>query len=170
MLVDDVDLAPLTELGMPVTSTTSADVDSSILFGLPGSGVRPALRLEGTVLSTKSLEVGDGVSYGYLYRAPAKTRVALVTGGYAQGIVRSLGNRAKVEIAGEVHPIVGRVAMDVCVIEIGDALIEAGDRVVFFGGDGPAADHLADWGSITGLTAAELVTVVGMNARREHTA
>lgn len=170
VLVDEVDLASLIELGMPAACDVPADADSSILFGLPGSGVRPALRLAGAVLSTKPLEVGDGVSYGYLYRASRSTRVALVTGGYAQGIVRSLGNSARVEIRGELHPIVGRVAMDVCVVEIGDAPIHEGDEVIYFGGDGPAAQHLADWGSITGLTAAELVTVVGMNARREHTA
>nr|WP_239528258.1 alanine racemase C-terminal domain-containing protein [Microbacterium esteraromaticum] len=168
VLVDEVDLAPLTALGMQASCNTSPDADSSILFGLPGSGVRPALRLTGAVLSTKPLEVGDGVSYGYLYRASRRTRVALVTGGYAQGVVRSLGNRAHVEIRGDLHPVVGRVAMDVCVVEIGDALIEEGDEVIYFGGDGPAAQHLAEWSSITGLAAAELVTVVGMNARREH--
>jgi len=170
VLVDDVDLAPLMERGMRATTTAAADADPGVLFGLPGSGGRPALRLAGTVLSTKPLDAGDGVSYGYLYRASGRTRVALVTGGYAQGIVRSLGNRARVEIRGELHPIVGRVAMDVCVVEIGDALIEEGDEVVFFGGDGPAAAHLAEWEDITGLTSAELVTAVGMNARREHTA
>jgi alanine racemase len=168
VLVDEADAAVLAELGLPATTDAVADVDPHVLFGLPGSGVDPAMHLTGTVLSLKPLEAGDGVSYGYLYRAVRPTRVALVTGGYAQGIVRSLGNSAQVEIGGCLHPVVGRVAMDVCVVEIGDAELEEGDKVTYFGGAGPAAQQVAHWARITGLTPAEIVTTVGMHARREH--
>ena len=168
VLVDEVDAAVLAELGLPATTDARADVDPHVLFGLPGSNVDPAMRLTGTVLSTKPLDAGDGVSYGYLYRAAGPTRVALVTGGYAQGIVRSLGNSARVEIRGRLHPVVGRVAMDVCVVEIGDADLDEGDEVTYFGGAGPAAQQVADWARITGLTPPEIVTAVGMHARREH--
>lgn len=168
VLVDEVDAAVLAELGLPATTDARADVDSRVLFGLPGSNVDPAMRLTGTVLSIKPLDAGDGVSYGYLYRAAGPTRVALVTGGYAQGIVRSLGNSARVEIRGRLHPVVGRVAMDVCVVEIGEADLDEGDEVTYFGGSGPAAQQVADWARITGLTPPEIVTAVGMHARREH--
>ena len=50
----------------------------------------------GTVLVVKPLRAGEGVSYGYTHRAARDTRIALVVGGYAQGIVRALGNRAPV--------------------------------------------------------------------------
>jgi alanine racemase len=170
VLVDEGDVAALAERGIPATTTAIADVDPHVVFGMPGSGLSQAMRLTGSVLSTKPLDEGDGVSYGYLYRAARPTRVALVTGGYAQGIVRALGNSAHVEIRGRLHRMVGRVAMDVCVVEIGDDEIEEGDEVTYFGGAGPAAHQVADWARITGLTAAEIVTAVGMNARREHVA
>lgn len=170
VLVDDVDVAPLRALGLNATSGEVPDVDPNVVFGMPGSGVRSAMTLSGRVLSTKPLDAGDGVSYGYLYRAARPTRIALVTGGYAQGIVRALGNRAQVEIRGRAHPIVGRVAMDVCVVEIGDDVVEEGDAAIYFGGGGPAADNLGDWAAITGLTPAELVTAVGLHALREHVA
>ena len=54
------------------------------------------MRLTGSVLLTKALRAGEGVSYGYTHRADADTRVALVTGGYAQGVVRGLGDRISV--------------------------------------------------------------------------
>lgn len=170
LLVDEVDVAALAELGMPATPTAIADVDPHIVFGMPGSGLSQAMRLTGSVLSTKPLDAGDGVSYGYLYRAARPTRVALVTGGYAQGIVRALGNSAQVEMNDRLHHVVGRVAMDVCVVEIGDAEVNEGDEVTYFGGVGPAAHQVADWARITGLTPAEIVTAVGMHARREHIA
>ncbi len=137
------------------------------LFGLPGSGGTPALRLTGTVLSVKDLRRGEGVSYGYAYRAPVDTRVALVTGGYAQGIVRALGGGADVMIAGMRHPIVGRVAMDVCVVEIGGSQVGRGDEALFLGDASKGEPSLADWLAPTGLSAGELITMVGLRALRE---
>ncbi|MEV4688358.1 alanine racemase C-terminal domain-containing protein [Microbacterium sp. LWH3-1.2] len=140
----------------------------SWFFGLTGvqHPTAPALRLTGTVLSVKDLRAGEGVSYGYAYRAPADTRVALVTGGYAQGIVRGLGGAVHVVIAGERHAIVGRVAMDVCVVEIADAAIPRGAEVLFLGDPALGEPSLADWVHATGLTAGELITAVGLRATR----
>ncbi|WP_345750152.1 alanine racemase [Microbacterium rhizophilus] len=135
-----------------------------LLYGLPGSGGEPALSLASPILSIKPLLAGEGVSYGYTHRAAADTRVALIGGGYAEGVVRALGNRARVELAGAVRPIVGRVAMDVCVIDIADAA--PGDEAVYFG-SGLVRDGLAEWAEITGLAPAELVCAVGLHVQRE---
>ncbi|MDR7186122.1 alanine racemase [Microbacterium trichothecenolyticum] len=149
----------------------SDTLSAAALLGLPGAAhaAVPALRLTGTVLSVKDLREGEGVSYGYAYRAPADTRVALVTGGYAQGIVRALGGAVDVAIAGERHPVVGRVAMDVCVVDIRDAAVRRGDEVLFLGDPADGEPSLADWVRETGLTAGELVTMVGLRAGREET-
>jgi alanine racemase len=144
---------------------TVASIDGGELYGLGGAGT-PVLRLMGTVLSVKALRAGEGVSYGYAYRAPADTRIALVTGGYAQGIVRALGGAVDVGIAGDRHRIVGRVAMDVCVVEIADAVTQRGDEVLFLGDPAQGEPSLDGWVGATGLTAAELITVVGLRARR----
>lgn len=138
------------------------------LLGMPGAGVAPVLRLSGTVLSVKDLRAGEGVSYGYAYRADADTRVALVTGGYAQGIVRGLGGAVDVAIAGERRPIVGRVAMDVCVVDIRDAAVGRGDEVLFLGDPARGEPSLGDWVRATGLFASELITTVGLRAIREE--
>lgn len=141
------------------------------LFGLPDAvpGALPALRLTGTVLSVKELRAGEGVSYGYAFRAPDDTRVALVTGGYAQGIVRALGNEADVSLSGVRHRIVGRVAMDVCVVDVPDADVRRGDVALFLGDAAAGEPALADWVRITGWTAGELITAVGLRAVREET-
>lgn len=151
----------------PATDQTLA---AAMLFGLPGADpeASPALRLTGTVLSVKELRAGEGVSYGYAYRAPADTRAALVTGGYAQGVVRELGGAVDVAIAGERHPIVGRVAMDVCVVEIADAAVARGDEVLFLGDPAKGEPSLAGWVRVTGLQASELITTVGLRAIREE--
>ncbi|KAF2411976.1 alanine racemase [Microbacterium sp. B35-04] len=160
---------PRVEAGTAI-ARPSTGLSASTLFGLPGAEppARTALRLSGTVLSVKDLRAGEGVSYGYAYRADADTRVALVTGGYAQGIVRGLGGAVDVAIAGERHPIVGRVAMDVCVVDIRDAAVRRGDEVLFLGDPAHGEPSLAEWVRATGLFAPELITAVGLRAIREE--
>ncbi|WP_022878352.1 alanine racemase C-terminal domain-containing protein [Microbacterium sp. B19] len=143
-------------------------VDAATLYGLPGGDPRakPVLSLHGRVLGTKPLLAGEGVSYGYIHRAPSDTTVALVTGGYAQGVVRSLGNVADVVIAGRRHRIVGRVAMDVCVVDVTDARPEWGTDAVFFGDPDAGHPSLSDWTDATGWNAGEIVAAVGARAVR----
>lgn len=174
LLVDDAPAARvLADAGVSgATTTHQPDLDPLTLFGLPGGApdATPAMRLTGAVLSVKALRAGEGVSYGYAFRAPADTRVALVTGGYAQGIVRALGNRAHVLVGGVRHRIVGRVAMDVSVVDVGDSPVARGDEVVFFGDPRTGEPSLAEWVDATGLEPAELITAVGLRATREYTA
>jgi alanine racemase len=153
--------------GAAVSGEGDPTLDPRAVFGLDDAANTPVMRLSGSVLSIKELKAGEGVSYGYTHRASADTRIALVTGGYAQGIVRALGDRADVRIGSSRHPIVGRVAMDVCVVDIGPAGVKRGDEVVFFGGD-PDDPHVSEWSGFTGLTATELVSIVGQRALRER--
>lgn len=163
VLVDERDRGAAAEAGVDVTDAP-ATVEGRHLFGLPAA---PVMTARSRVLSLKTLRRGEGVSYGYTHRATEDTRIALVSGGYGQGVARALGNRVAVEIAGGLHPVVGRVAMDVFVVDIGAAAVASGDDVVLFGGDGPAQDAVGTWAAATGLDAAELVCAVGLRARRE---
>ncbi|HKT57509.1 MAG TPA: alanine racemase C-terminal domain-containing protein, partial [Microbacterium sp.] len=133
-------------------------------------GRSAAMRLSGTALVVKRLRAGEGVSYGYRHRAARDTRIALVTGGYAQGIVRSLGGAADVVISGVRRPIVGRVAMDVCMIDIDDLDVRRGDEAVFFGDPALGEPSVRDWAAATGLHESEIVTAVGRRALREAVA
>jgi alanine racemase len=164
---DDVDRLGAEFPGTAVGGTGTPTLDPDEMYGLPGSTGAPVMRLTGTVLLTKALRAGEGVSYGHTHRASADTHVALVTGGYAQGVVRGLGDHISIGIRGMLHPVVGRVAMDVCVIDIGDAAVARGDEAVFFGGerDDPS---LGEWVAHSGLTAGELVTAIGLRVQRRR--
>lgn len=171
VLVDsDAEVATLALEGIEAVTRGDADIDAGLLYGLPeADGVvrtRPVMRLVGRVLSTKALKAGDAVSYGYTHRVAADTTAALITGGYAQGIVRALGNHAHVDVDGSLRPIIGRVAMDVCVVDAAARSVAPGDEVTYFGGAGPAGPNLARWAAVTGLTAGELIAVAGAHAER----
>lgn len=145
-----------------------AVLDPELVFGFRGG--RPAMRFVGSVIGVKALRAGEGVSYGYIHRAPADTRVALVSGGYAQGVVRMLGESAEAVIGGVRHPIIGRVAMDACVLDVGDADVSRGDDVVFFGQPGLGDPSIAEWAAVTGLAPGEITTLVGTRVARSVTA
>ncbi|GGD37555.1 hypothetical protein GCM10010915_17960 [Microbacterium faecale] len=147
-------------------AVTGRALSLEAVFGIDGEGV-PAMTFAAPVLQTKPLLAGDGVSYGYLHRAEKATRVALVAGGYAQGVARAIGSRASVVIAGSERPIIGRVAMDVCVVDVGNAPVSPGDEAVYFGSAAPQS--LARWAEASGWTMLELVAIVGLGAEREET-
>jgi alanine racemase len=153
---------------VPASAVAAVPVDWTLasreLYGLPGGPGEPVLRALGRVVNVKPVRAGEGVSYGYLHRARTDSRLALVTGGYAQGVVRALGSRVEVCVGGRRHPIVGRVAMDVCVVDVGDTPAAIGDEVVYLGaGDGEPT--LGEWAEATKLDAAELA--VGVASRFE---
>lgn len=146
-------------------------LDAQAVFGIStaaGFG-RAAMRMTGVVLSVKPLRAGESVSYGYTHTASEDTRLALITGGYAQGVVRALGNRADVRLAGGRRTIVGRVAMDVCVVDIGEAEVARGDEAVFFGDTRAGEPTVAEWAAATGLDVREITAVAGDLAQREQT-
>ncbi|MHA6668008.1 alanine racemase C-terminal domain-containing protein [Homoserinimonas sp. A447] len=107
-------------------------------------------RLDAEVLTVKRVGPGAGVSYGHTYRTTTPTTLALVAIGYGHGLPRKAGNRASVTARGVRMPIVGRVAMDVLVIDAGDASVAAGDRVTFFGDPASAEIPLAEWAESVG--------------------
>ncbi|PHX60986.1 MAG: alanine racemase [Actinobacteria bacterium] len=126
-------------------------------------GLRPAMALVSSVASVKAVDAGASVSYGATWTATEETSIALVLGGYADGIPRSASNRAEVFINGRPHPIVGRVAMDQFMVALqGEA--RAGDEVIIFG-VAPTANDFARACETIGY---EIVTRIGPRVPRVY--
>ncbi|NBW73103.1 MAG: alanine racemase [Microbacteriaceae bacterium] len=128
-------------------------------------GLTPAMTCEATVVQTKRVPAGSGVSYGYLYTTSAETTLALVPIGYAEGLPRHATGGAEVSIGGRRFKILSRIAMDQFVVDVGDASVAPGDTVLIFGPDGPTADDLAD---ASGSINYEIVTRMGGRFKREY--
>ncbi|KRC62029.1 alanine racemase [Agromyces sp. Root81] len=131
-------------------------------------GLRPAMTLRGRVAATRRIEAGTGVSYGHTWRAERPTTLALVPLGYADGIPRQASGRAEVWIAGARRPVVGRIAMDQFVVDVGDARVETGDEVVLFGDPETGAPSADDWGDAAGTIGYEIVTRIGARVPRRY--
>ncbi|WP_368497290.1 alanine racemase [Herbiconiux sp. A18JL235] len=131
-------------------------------------GLTPAMRLETRLISVKRVPAGTGVSYGYTYRPERDTWLGLVPLGYADGIPRHVSNRGSVWVDGSVHPIVGRVAMDQFVVDLGERRAEVGDRVVLFGDPAEGYPSAHDWALAASTIGYEIVTRLGGRVKRVH--
>ncbi len=128
-------------------------------------GLKPVMCAEAKVVQTKRVPAGSGVSYGYLYHTERETTLALVPVGYAEGLPRNATGKAEVCINGKRHPILSRIAMDQFVVDVGDASVSPGDRVVIFGDCGPSADDLANAAETINY---EIVTRIGSRLNRVY--
>ncbi|MCM1011683.1 MULTISPECIES: alanine racemase [unclassified Brevibacterium] len=126
-------------------------------------GLTPVMRLVSEVVNLKDIPAGHGASYGLTYTAETDTRFALVPGGYGDGLPRSASNRAAVTIRGQRFPVIGRIAMDQFIVDVGDAEVAVGDEVVIFGPDGPSAD---EWGAWADTINYEIVTRISARVDR----
>ncbi len=112
----------------------------------------PVMRFCSTVTHVHTLLPGESVSYGGLFTASTPKQIATVSAGYADGLLRaSSGGCASVHTASGVcsAPIVGRICMDQCMLDVTGLPVEVGDTVVFFGDlPGDAGDLARAAGSV----------------------
>lgn len=143
--------------------TSGAD---SSAYGLSGSG-SPVLSLIGEVVALKRVEASAGVSYGYSYRTSSPTTLALVALGYADGVPRLASNRARVLVGDATHPLVGRIAMDQFVLDVGDAVIDVGADAVLFGDPVRGEPSALDWATWTERDPLALTAGIAARVTRE---
>lgn len=112
-------------------------------------GLRPAFQFKARVARVYDLPAGASVGYGRAYRAPTALRAALVPVGYADGIPRCAFGRGQVLVRGRRAPLIGRVSMDQCVVDVTRIPgVRPGDEVVLIGRQGEEAielDEVAAW-------------------------
>ena len=162
LVSSEADAAALVEAGVtaPTTTDPAGLTMSAALYGLDGA-LRPAMRLSAQVVGVKTVSAGDGVSYGYTYRAPVRTNLVLVALGYADGLDRWASNRCRVSLGGAQRMIAGRVAMNVHVLELGGDEAGVGDEAVLFGDPAAGEPSVIDWAADLGSSPAAVTAVFG---------
>jgi alanine racemase len=124
--------------------------------GRPDDRIRPVATLAAEVLQVREVPAGESVGYSRGFLADAPRRIATCATGYADGVLRAYSPRGKVSVAGQLRPIVGRVSMDVCAVDVTGLDVAVGDRVELFG----ANRMLDDAATAAGTIAYELLTSV----------
>jgi alanine racemase len=122
---------------------------SSPSENIPGNGLVPILSWKCRVLQVKEVPEGTGISYGHDFVTSRPSHIATISVGYADGYLRCLTNRGQVLIGGNRAPVVGRVTMDMTMVDVTDLPeVKAGDEVVLIGRQGEdtiMAEEVAAW-------------------------
>ncbi len=120
---------------------------SSHSNGSPPVPLRPVMSLKSRIIHLKQVPTGTSLSYGRTFTTRRASRIAVLPIGYADGYSRSWSNRGRVLIGGRRVPVVGRVCMDMTLVDVTDLpSIAIGDEAILIGTQGSeflGADELA---------------------------
>lgn len=149
-----------------------------ILYGLYPSDevkkdrikLKPVMSLKTKVAHVKTLDKGKSISYGGTFVTKRTSRIATLPIGYADGYYRALSGKSYVLVNGQRAPVIGRICMDQCMVDITDikGSVYQGDDVVLMGTMGEneiLADELAN---IAGTINYEIVCSISKRVPRVY--
>ena len=131
--------------------------------------LQPALTWKTRVGWVGWVEAGEGVSYGLTYRAPNRTRIATLQVGYGDGYPRALSNRAHVLINGKRRPIIGRICMDVTLIQLEPSDdVSIGTEAVLIGKQGDADIGIDEVAACADTISYHMLTQISRRVARNY--
>ncbi len=136
----------------------------SLYGGVPCAALEPHIRQvitpEAALIQVREIAAGEGVGYNATFIAPRPMRVGVVSLGYADGYLRAWSGKGVLRAQGHAFPVLGRVSMDMTVIDLTGA-DDLGE------GDWLAVDyHLPTAAAVSGLSQYELLTLLGSRFQR----
>ncbi len=145
------------------------------LYGLyPGAErgevtLRPAMALRSRIAAVTEHEAGDAISYGCTFTAQRKIRLAVVPIGYADGLHRTLSGKIEVLIHGVRCRQVGRICMDMCMVDVTDVPdVREGDTATIFGTDGSESISVDELAEKAGTISYEMLCAVSPRVPRVY--
>ena len=145
-----------------------------IIYGLyPDSDMNkvldlvPAMTVKARITRIDEKDDNTPVSYGATYKTKGKTRLATVPIGYADGYLRCLSGTAVMSVNGKTVPVVGRICMDQCMIDVSCVNnINVGDEVIVFGNGGDSEVSLENLAKNAGTVPHEILSLTGNRTPR----
>jgi len=127
------------------------------------------MQLKARIMQLKQLPADSPVSYGSTWRTPAPTTIATVAIGYADGLNRLLSSRGHMLVRGQRAPIVGRVCMDLTMLDVEHLSgVTPGDEVVVFGRQGDEAILASELADLTDTISYEVLTSITARVPRVY--
>ncbi|MEM9968633.1 MAG: alanine racemase [Pseudomonadota bacterium] len=131
--------------------------------GLPYVDAAPVVQLDLPVIQIREIQAGESVGYGNTYIAQEARRVATVSGGYADGLIRAMGSTATMTHEDKKFPVIGRVSMDLITVDITE--IEATPEHLQILGPHQSIDTAAEFAETIGY---EILTSLGARYERSY--
>ena len=131
--------------------------------------LKPALTLKSQIVHVKELSTGEYISYGRKYRTQRKSIIATLPIGYADGYTRALYGKAQVIVNGKLAPVVGRICMDQCMIDVTEVgSVKVGDEVILLGAENEVKFDADDIAELIDTINYEVVCMIGKRVPRVY--
>ncbi len=131
------------------------------------ANLAPVMSWKTAVVHLKRVPTGTPISYGGTWRSPRPSVIATLPVGYADGYVRHFSNRSQVLVRGQRAPVVGRVCMDLCMVDVTEvAGAQVGDEVVLLGKQGQQNILAEELAQLAGTIHYEVVCAVSARVPR----
>lgn len=133
--------------------------------------LRPVLAVRSRIILLKWIGAGETLGYGCTFEAARPTLVATLPIGYHDGYVRALSNRGRVIVRGQYAPVVGRVSMDLTLLDVTDVHgVELNDEVTLIGADGELSLTAEEIAKIAGTISYEITCGISARVPRKYKA
>ncbi len=132
--------------------------------------LRPAMTLKANIILVKEVEADTCISYGRIFKTQHDSKIATLPIGYADGYTRLLTSKGRVLVNGQSVPIVGKICMDQCMIDVTDVEgdVNVGDEAVLFGSQNGNEIKIEDLADKIGTINYEIACIIGKRIPRVY--
>ncbi len=130
--------------------------------------LKPVMSLRAMVSHVKTIEKGEGVSYGLTYKTSQKEKIATIPIGYADGFTRMFSGKAKALLKGHKVDVVGRICMDQCMVNVTGLDCQQGDIITLFGEDNGEVISIDEVAAYIGTINYEIVCMIDKRVPRVY--
>ncbi|GAA7213141.1 alanine racemase [Helicobacter pylori] len=106
--------------------------------------LKNVISLKAQIVQIRSVKKGEFIGYGEHFYTNEETLVGVLALGYADGLMRALGNRIQVAINNQLAPLIGKVCMDQCFVKLNNIEAKEGDEVILFGDKSTKANDASE--------------------------
>jgi alanine racemase len=129
--------------------------------------LRPALSLRARIVLVRDVAAGAAVGYNARWTAARPSRIAVISAGYADGLLRALTNRGRALLHEKFAPLVGTISMDLATADVtGIDGVKSGDIATLYGADGAASQWVSEVAALLGTVSSDLLCAIGKRVPR----
>ncbi|WRA09715.1 alanine racemase [Helicobacter pylori] len=130
--------------------------------------LKNVISLKAQIVQIRSVKKGEFIGYGEHFYTNEETLVGVLALGYADGLMRALGNRIQVVINNQLAPLIGKVCMDQCFVKLNDIQAKEGDEVILFGDKSARANDASEIATLLNTIAYETISTLSKRLERVY--
>ncbi len=130
--------------------------------------LKNVISLKAQIVQIRSVKKGEFIGYGEHFYTNEETLVGVLALGYADGLMRALGNRIQVAINNQLAPLIGKVCMDQCFIKLNNIEAKEGDEVILFGDKSAKANDASEIAALLNTIPYETISTLSKRLERVY--